>query len=131
MKKVLCQEYCHVCPTYGELTEMSFARLRAAASAPWARRPTFHPQRALLHYSTAGGLLRHGASTRTPRRRLWPAGAYAVHQLPAVRAISFMRVFPKLATKLVRIPAMFGATMIGGVAYLQYQAAREHSISVG
>jgi replication fork clamp-binding protein CrfC len=33
-------------------------------------------------------------------------------------------VLPKLALKLVRLPAMFGAAMIGGVAYLQYQAAQ-------
>ena len=52
-------------------------------------------------------------------------GAYAIHNLPAVRAISFARALPKLATKLLRVPAMFGASMIAGLAYLQYQATRE------
>jgi hypothetical protein len=41
-----------------------------------------------------------------------------------VRAISFARVFPKLAMKLLRIPAMFGGAMVAGMAYFQYQATR-------
>ncbi|KXS95343.1 hypothetical protein AC578_5281 [Pseudocercospora eumusae] len=57
-------------------------------------------------------------------RRSWPVGANAIHNLPAVRHASFARVIPKLAMKLARIPAMFGAAMIGAVAYLQYQAAQ-------
>ena len=47
-----------------------------------------------------------------------------MHNLPAVRNASFARVLPQLAMKLVRIPAMFGAAMIGGLAYLQYQATQ-------
>lgn len=59
------------------------------------------------------------------RRRVWPYGAYSLHNVPAVRTISFVRILPNLALKLVRIPAMFGAAIIGGLAYLQYQATRE------
>ena len=44
--------------------------------------------------------------------------------MPTVRNASFARILPKLAVKLVRIPAMFGAAMIGGLAYLQYQATQ-------
>jgi hypothetical protein len=44
--------------------------------------------------------------------------------VPAVRTISFARVLPKLATKLIRIPAMFGGAMVAGLAYIQYQANR-------
>ncbi|KAF2486034.1 P-loop containing nucleoside triphosphate hydrolase protein [Neohortaea acidophila] len=58
----------------------------------------------------------------SPRR--WPLGANAIHNLPAVRHASFARVIPQLAMKLIRLPAMFGAAMIGGVVYLQYQAAQ-------
>ena len=99
---------------------MSASRLRAAASSAWARGTALHPS------APASSLLRHGTTAARPalRRRAWPVGAYAVHQLPAVRTISFIRVFPKLATKLVRIPAMFGASMIAGLAYLQYQAGQ-------
>ncbi|SMR47968.1 unnamed protein product [Zymoseptoria tritici ST99CH_3D1] len=61
---------------------------------------------------------------RWQQRKAWPLGANSIHNLPAVRHASFARVLPKLALKLVRLPAMFGAAMIGGVAYLQYQAAQ-------
>ena len=47
-----------------------------------------------------------------------------MHGLTVVRNASFARILPNLALKLVRIPAMFGAAMIGGLAYLQYQAAQ-------
>jgi len=33
-------------------------------------------------------------------------------------------MLPKLALKLVRIPAMFGGATVAGVAYIQYQAHR-------
>lgn len=61
---------------------------------------------------------------RYGRRRQWPLGAYAKHELTVIRNASFARVLPNLALKLVRIPAMFGAAMIGGLAYLQYQATQ-------
>ena len=102
---------------------MSVTRLRAAAASAPAR--ALLPQRSHLHTSTAGGLLRHGAILpRALRRRRWPTGASALHGLPAVRTISFARALPKLATKLIRIPAMFGASVVAGLAYLQYQAGQ-------
>ena len=82
----------------------------------------------------AGGLhlhpIRVPGSSRYGRRRGWPWGTYAVHNLPAVRNASFARVLPQLALKLVRIPAMFGAAMIGGLAYLQYQATQAGSYAM-
>jgi hypothetical protein len=35
-------------------------------------------------------------------------------------------LLPKLAMKFMRIPAMFGGAIIGGLAYVQYQAARKN-----
>lgn len=61
----------------------------------------------------------------TLRGRSWPVGSNAIHHVPAVRSISFARILPRLALKLARLPAMFGGAMIAGVAYIQYQAARE------
>lgn len=59
------------------------------------------------------------------RGRAWPVGSSSIHNnVPAVRNISFVRILPRLAMKLVRIPAMFGGAMIAGLAYLQYQATR-------
>lgn len=51
-------------------------------------------------------------------------GSYGIHNVPAVRHASFARLIPQLAMKLFRIPAMFGAAAIGGLAYIQYQAAQ-------
>ena len=79
-----------------------------------------------IHYVTSrtGGLLRSDG-TAAMRGRVWPAGANSIHDnVPAVRAISFARIFPKLAIKLARIPAMFGGAMVAGLAYIQYQANR-------
>lgn len=59
------------------------------------------------------------------RRHAWPLGANAIHNLPAVRTISFARVIPQLALKMARLPALFGGAMIAGLAYIQYQASRE------
>lgn len=64
-------------------------------------------------------------SPRNHRLRKLPLGANFLHNFPAVRNASFARVLPKLAMKLVRIPAMAGGAMLGGLAYLQYQAARK------
>ena len=57
-------------------------------------------------------------------------GSSAIHNLPAVRHASFARAIPKLAMKLVRIPAMFATAMIGGVAYLQYQAVQAGTYAI-
>jgi dynamin-like GTPase MGM1, mitochondrial len=80
--------------------------------------------------SKSGGLLRANADSQSTillskwRRRLWPLGSNAIHNVPAVRSYSFARVLPKLALKMARIPAMFGGAMIAGLAYIQYQAAQ-------
>lgn len=69
-----------------------------------------------------GGILRADGSAAL-RGRSWPVGTSYIHNnVPAVRAISFSRMLPKLAVKLVRVPAMFGGAMVAGFAYFQYQA---------
>ena len=81
-----------------------------------------------IHYPTAnvGGILRGQGSSvaRSAQKRKWPFGANALHNVPAARTISFARVLPSLAVKLMRIPAMLGAATVGGLAYLQYQATQ-------
>lgn len=105
---------------------MSLARVstRLARAAPTitntSRRHLHHPA------GNVGGLLpsRSALSFRNTRRRNWPFGTNALHNVPAVRAISFARVLPNLAVKFLRIPAMIGAATVGGLAYLQYQATQ-------
>ena len=103
---------------------------RLGRTAAPGQLPTFRRQ---IHQPAldAGGLLRANRPlhARVSRRRPWPLGTSSLHNVPAVRAISFARVLPNLAAKLVRIPAMLGAATISGLAYLQYQATRECSIS--
>lgn len=71
-----------------------------------------------------GGLLR-AESGAALRGRAWPVGTNSIHNnVPAVRAISFTRVLPKLAAKLLRVPAMMGGATVAGVTYFQYQATR-------
>ncbi|KAJ5361243.1 hypothetical protein N7541_002087 [Penicillium brevicompactum] len=72
--------------------------------------------------SRTGGLLR--ANSGAVRGRAWPIGSNSIHNVPAVRSISFARMLPKLAMKLVRIPAMFGGATVAGLAYFQYQATQ-------
>ena len=97
--------------------------------------PRFNLARRYLHHhpiSTAGGLhpTRTSIATRYGKRRSWPFGSFSMHELTAVRNVSFARVLPKLALKLVRIPAMFGAALVGGMAYVQYQAAQAGSYAM-
>ncbi|KAJ5091633.1 hypothetical protein NUU61_006503 [Penicillium alfredii] len=74
--------------------------------------------------SRTGGLLRADGGAAL-RGRAWPTGANAIHNnVPTVRSISFHRMFPKLALKMARIPAMFGGATIAGLAYIQYQATQ-------
>ncbi|KAF9882718.1 dynamin-like GTPase mgm1 [Aspergillus nanangensis] len=69
-----------------------------------------------------GGLLRSNGSAAL-RGRAWPIGANAIHHnVTAVRTISFSRMMPKLALKLLRIPTMLGGATVAGLAYIQYQA---------
>ncbi len=100
-------------------------------AARFVRRPAPLVQyfRRHLHKPTSGCCVliqnQIPTSARRNRKRGLPFGSYSLHNVPAVRAISFARVLPKLAVKLVRIPAMLGGVVITGVAYVQYQATRE------
>ncbi|KAI9851524.1 MAG: dynamin-like GTPase mgm1 [Thelocarpon superellum] len=95
----------------------SFRRHGGLAIARRAHRHA-HPG----HTST-GGLLRR-ETTLNARQQSWPLGSSAIHNVPAVRSISFARIIPNLVLKFARIPAMFGAAMIAGLAYMQYQATQ-------
>lgn len=108
---------------------MSGRRLLNPLSAPSSAWRIYRSQHAIqrpLHYThtRAGGLLRNPQSSKNFRKRPWPFGAYSLHDVPAVRNISFARALPNLAVKFLRIPAMFGGAAIAGLAYIQYQATR-------
>lgn len=95
-------------------------RILSARVAPLLRQRTAR----LFHnyaQTKAGGLLRPNG--RVPQRN-WPLGSNSIHNVPATRSISFARVLPRLALKMARLPAMFGASMLAGLAYIQYQAAQ-------
>ncbi|KAK3373933.1 P-loop containing nucleoside triphosphate hydrolase protein [Lasiosphaeria ovina] len=97
------------------------AQLRAAgAFAPLARRITLRAVRQ-YHPLPTGGLQRADGAARTIRPSMrFTANAY--HNAVIVRNASFARLLPKLVVKFARIPALFGGLMIGGVAWIQYQA---------
>ena len=99
---------------------------RLGRTAANGQLPTFRRQ---IHQPAldAGGLLQANRPlhARLFRRRSWPLGISSLHNVPAVRTISFARVLPNLAAKLIKIPAMLGAATISGLAYVQYQATRE------
>jgi|SRR5690242_6864973 len=100
-------------------------RLVTARLATLARRTALHtPRLYTTHSLPAGGLLRNEAGLRLIKRRPWPLGSYALHNLPATRSISFARVVPKLVTKLATAGAAAGGAVIAGVSYIQYQAGR-------
>lgn len=99
------------------------ARFFASKATPLLRRSA----RQLYTNVTSGGLLR--SQTRIARRQ-WPIGSNAIHNVPAVRSISFVRMLPRLALNLARLPALFGASMIAGLAYLQYQAQKAGNYAV-
>lgn len=98
-------------------------RLLSSRVAPLLRQQGLNRARFLHSHvlNTAGGLLRPSGRL-APRR--WPAGYNAIHNVPAVRSISFVRILPRIALKMARLPAMFGASMVAGFAYIQYQAAQ-------
>ncbi|KAH8725879.1 P-loop containing nucleoside triphosphate hydrolase protein [Phaeosphaeriaceae sp. PMI808] len=100
-------------------------RLAVARLGTFARRTSLHTPR---HYTTntlpAGGLLRNEAGLRLIKRRPWPLGSYALHNIPATRSISFARVIPKLVTKFATVGAAAGGAVIAGVSYIQYQAGQ-------
>ena len=94
--------------------------LRRAWLQPNALRHSLHTSS-----STAGGLLPKPGRLPYHQRRPWPFGSNSLHNVPMVRTISFARVIPHLATKLLRIPAMIGGAAVAGLAYIQYQATRK------
>ncbi|KAF2104808.1 hypothetical protein NA57DRAFT_29460 [Rhizodiscina lignyota] len=104
-------------------------RLFAARVAPAAHRfaAIYTPQRLAHHWST-GGLLRTDGGQRFLKTRKWPLGAYFVHNVPAVRSISFLRgafrIFPKLFTKFAMVGTAAGGATIAGLAYVQNQASQ-------
>ncbi|KAK0664190.1 Protein msp1 [Lasiodiplodia hormozganensis] len=105
-------------------------RLLSARLAPVARRAAsasaYAAPRRFTHYlsSNAGGLLRSQSGLRSTRLRTWPPGAYALHNVPAVRSISFIRILPRLFQKFATLGAVGGATIVGGLVYLQNQAQK-------
>lgn len=106
-------------------------RLASARLATLARRTALHtPRFFTTHSLPAGGLLRNEAALRLVKRRPWPLGSYALHNLPATRSISFARIVPKLVTKLATAGAAAGGAVIAGVSYIQYQAGRMCTLSV-
>jgi hypothetical protein len=111
--------------THTTTTVTMSGRLVTARLATLARRTALHtPRRYTTHSLPAGGLLRNEAGLRLIKRRPWPLGSYALHNLPATRSISFARVVPKLVTKLATAGAAAGGAVIAGVSYIQYQAGR-------
>jgi hypothetical protein len=103
-------------------------RLVATRLATLARRtPLLTPRFYTTHSLPAGGLLRNEAGLRLIKRRPWPLGSYALHNLPATRSISFARVIPKLVTKFATAGAAAGGAVIAGVSYIQYQAGRTYT----
>lgn len=111
--------------THTTTTVTMSGRLVTARLATLARRTALHtPRLYTTHSLPAGGLLRNEAGLRLIKRRPWPLGSYALHNLPATRSISFARVVPKLVTKLATAGAAAGGAVIAGVSYIQYQAGR-------
>lgn len=101
---------------------MSARYILSAVSASRAQKIISASSRQYLHNFSRNGILRSAVGPRVSRRNGWPAGSYSIHNLPAMRTISFARALPKLATKLLRIPAMAGGATVAGLAYIQYQA---------
>ncbi|KAF1847195.1 uncharacterized protein K460DRAFT_279884 [Cucurbitaria berberidis CBS 394.84] len=100
-------------------------RLVATRLATLARRTPLHTSRLFAtHALPAGGLLRNEAGLRLIKRRPWPLGSYALHNIPATRSISFARVIPKLVSKFATVGAAAGGAVLAGVSYIQYQAGQ-------
>ncbi|EOA87340.1 mitochondrial dynamin GTPase Msp1 [Exserohilum turcicum] len=100
-------------------------RLVAGRLPVLARRsPLLTPRFYTTHSLPAGGLLRNEAGLRLVKRRPWPLGSYALHNLPATRSISFARVIPKLVGKFATVGAATGGAIIAGASYIQYQAGQ-------
>lgn len=103
-------------------------RLVAGRLSTIARRsPLLTPRFYTTHSLPAGGLLRNEAGLRLVKRRPWPLGSYALHNIPATRSISFARVIPKLVGKFATVGAAAGGAVVAGVSYIQYQAGRTYT----
>jgi hypothetical protein len=116
-------------PTYWTFSIFKMSgRLVSARLATLARRSALNTPRRNISFTSntlpAGGLLRSDAGLRLIKRRPWPLGSYALHNLPATRSISFARAIPKLVTKFATAGAAAGGAVIAGVSYIQYQAGR-------
>jgi len=101
----------------GRLVRLATVARRTAAS-------TAAPRRTFSTQLPAGGLLHSSAGLRLIKRRPWPFGSYALHNIPATRSISFARAIPKLVGKFATAGAAAGGAVIAGVSYIQYQAGR-------
>ncbi|KAI3324926.1 mitochondrial dynamin GTPase [Xylariaceae sp. AK1471] len=101
---------------------MSGRLIAVAGRLPATRSATGRAVRQ-YHQLPSGGLLRSDASIRAARQRMWFPGN-SFHNAVAVRNASFARFLPRLVVKFVRIPAMAGGIMIGGLAWIQYQATQ-------
>ncbi|ORY08580.1 P-loop containing nucleoside triphosphate hydrolase protein [Clohesyomyces aquaticus] len=103
-------------------------RLISARVATYARRAANatprRPYSVLPNHIPAGGLLRSDAGLRLIKRRPWPLGSYALHNVVAVRGMSFARVIPKLVTKFATVGAAAGGAVLAGATYIQYQAGQ-------
>ncbi|KAF2808952.1 uncharacterized protein BDZ99DRAFT_521422 [Mytilinidion resinicola] len=99
---------------------------RLARLAPLVRRAAVAntPHRFYHSATSAGGLLRSDAGLRLLKQRPWPLGSYALHNVPAVRSISFARILPKIVTKFASLGAVAGGAVIAGASYIQYQAGQ-------
>lgn len=102
-------------------------RLLAAGIVPLSTRRAAATATRGYHHQVnrlpTGGLQRADAAIRATRQRIWFPGN-AFHNAVIARNASFARFLPKLAAKFIRIPALFGGMMLGGVAWVQYQAIR-------
>ncbi|KAI2633916.1 mitochondrial dynamin GTPase [Xylaria nigripes] len=75
------------------------------------------------HQLPSGGLLRADSAIRATRRRMWfPVSSF--HNAVSVRNASFGRLLPRLMVKFIRLPALAGGVMVGGLAWIQYQATQ-------
>ena len=102
---------------------MSGRLIAAAGRFPATRNAVLQVARQYSHQSSSGGLLRADGAVRATRRRMWLPGN-SFHNAVISRNASFARFLPKLAAKFIRVPAMAGGVMIGGLAWIQYQATR-------
>ncbi|KAJ2906616.1 Protein msp1 [Zalerion maritima] len=101
------------------------SRVLAAGLSPLVRRGA--GQAARQYHArfprASGGLLASDAAVRATQRRIWAHGS-SFHNAVTVRNVSFSRLLPKIVVKFARVPAMFGGLMLGGAAWVQYQAVQ-------